>query len=130
MQAGWIGPINTGAAVGADGVATINVDTVPLRGIVKAIYVKYNGDKPATADVTIKTKGTNAPSYNLLVLTDGNTDKLCFPTLIAQDTAGASRTFDGTRVIPAEIPIDDALNIAVAQTNTDDTVDVWLFLET
>ena len=130
-MSGWAGPFNSGAAVGNAGVAPANTDsTVVLQGIIRAVNLRYNDSPPAgTTDVTIKTKGTNAPSYNILVITDGATDGYRNPTLIAQDTAGASRTFDGTRVVPAPIYIDDLINVKIDQANVGDSVDVWLWLE-
>ena len=46
------------------------------RGFVHAVYVDYHATSPATPDVTVRTKGSagGPPSYNILVLTDLNTD--------------------------------------------------------
>ena len=118
------GPFNSGAAVGADGAATVTAySSVPIHGFIYALYVKYNGDKPATTDVTISTKGTSPsiPSISILTLTDKNTDGLFLPRINAHSILGVVDA-SGDKLIP----IDDALKIVVAQANTDDTVDVWL----
>jgi hypothetical protein len=130
-MSGWVGPLNSGVAAGNAGAATKNTDsTVVLTGIVRAIYVKYNDSPPAgTTDVTIKTKGTNAPSYNLLVIANGATDGYYQPTLVAHDTAGAGRTYDGTRPVAMPIYIDDIINVKIDQADAADSVDVWLWLE-
>jgi hypothetical protein len=119
------GPFNTGAAVGADGSATINVDTPHvIQGIIRGVAVKYAGDKPATADVTIKGKGTTCPSKPIITITDGNTDGWFFPKEIIDGTDGAAIAANYT-----DIAICDYVNIAVAQTNTGDSVEAWLLLE-
>jgi len=118
------GPINSGAAVGADGAATVTAySTTEIHGLIYAVYVKYNGDKPATTDVTISTKGTSpkVPSIAILTLTDKNTDGLFLPRINAHSVLGVVDT-SGDK----HIPISDYLKIVVAQANTDDTVDVWL----
>ena len=118
------GPINSGAAVGADGAATVTAySTTEIHGFIYAVYVKYNGDKPATTDVTISTKGTSpkVPSISILTLTDKNTDGLFLPRINAHSILGVVDT-SGDK----HIPISDYLKIVVAQANTDDTVDVWL----
>jgi len=118
------GPINSGAAVGADGAATVTAySTTEIHGLIYAVYVKYNGDKPATTDVTISTKGTlpKVPSISILTLTDAVTDGLFLPRINAHSVLGVVDT-SGDK----HIPISDYLKIVVAQANTDDTVDVWL----
>lgn len=121
------GAINSGAAVGADGAATVDKTTLhKLCGKMSAIYVKYNGDKPATTDVTIKTAGTNAPSVTFLTLTNKNTDGWFFPRMIPDDLVGVDLA---ALVVAEPIPFDDYVTISVAQSNTDDTVDVYLLIE-
>ena len=118
------GPINSGAAVGADGAATVTAySTTEIHGLIYAVYVKYNGDKPATTDVTISTKGTSpkVPSISILTLTNANTDGLFLPRINAHSILGVVDT-SGDK----HISISDYLKIVVAQANTDDTVDVWV----
>lgn len=119
-----VGPFNTGKAVGADGVATVNVDTQRLTGTIRGVGVKYNGDKPATADLTIKGKGTTCLTKPIITITDGNTDGWFFPHEVIDTVAGAEVAGVYTPIV-----IDDIVNINIAQTNTDDTVDVWFILE-
>ena len=119
------GPINTGAAVGADGAATIAKDT-PNRviGTIRGIGVRYNGDDPATADLTIAGKGTDCLAKPILTVTDGNTDKWFFPKELIDTIAGAEVAANYT-----DIAIYDFVTITLAQANTGDTVDVWFLLE-
>lgn len=122
-----IGPINSGAAVGADGAATITAySTKIVSGLVHGVYVKYNGDKPATGDVTISTKGTSpaVPSTAILTLTDANTDGLFLPRIVSHSAAGVANA-----LVENKIPVHDIIKIVLAQSNTDDTVDVWLMVE-
>lgn len=121
-----VGPLNTGAAVGADGSATANADSsLAISGRLEAVYVKYNGAKPNTTDVTIKTRGTSPepPTRNLLVLTNAVTDGWFYPRILLQDTAGANLT-----AVYDLIPLSDYINVKIDQGNAGDSVDVWLLL--
>jgi len=121
------GPISTGAAVGADGSAAANADTTTIiRGRIISVYIKYNGDKPATTDVNLKTKGTNAPTRNILTLTNKNTDGWFEPRTNPHDLLGvtlSALTYD------EPVPVCDFLNLNVAQTNTDDYIQAWILIE-
>jgi hypothetical protein len=127
-----IGPINSGTAVGGDGEATANADSPnPVRGLIRAIYVKYNDSPPGTTDVTIASKGT-APlpaTRSVLVLTNANTNGWFAPRMPVQDTAGADLTYDGTRKVTDLIPVYDHLNIKIEGANAGDSADVWLLVE-
>ena len=120
------GPINSGIAAGGAGVATANADTVRLSGRMAAIYVKYNDSPPATTDVIIKTKGSDAPSITFLTLTNANTDGWFFPRITPDDLAGADLT---TLTIREPIPFDDKVNVSIAQADNADNVDVYLLIE-
>ena len=122
-----VGPITSGACTGADGSgAATGTSSVPVCGFVYAVYVQYVGDDPATTDVTVKTQGTSprAPSYNILVATDLATDKLFLPRGISHvgTTGVAGTTYDQLT------PVDDYIQVVVAQANTDDVINVWLFM--
>lgn len=121
-----IGPINSGAAVGANGVATANADSSNvIRGIVRAIHVKYNDSPPAgTTDVVIKTKGTDAPSLTLLTITNSATDAWKMVKHAVQSNLGAdiANEYD----FPA---IHDLVNVKIDQANAGDNIDVFLLVE-
>lgn len=76
----------------------------PISGLLKAIYVDYTS-QPATCDVTITSDG-----QALLTLTNANTDGWFYPRTQIDDTAGSaiSAQYDA-------IPVDDYINVAVAQ---------------
>ena len=120
-----VGPINSGAAVGVDGAATITkYSTQKVSGLVYAIAVKYNGDKPATTDVIVSTKGDNFPAITLLTLTDKNTDGIFLVRVVGHSNLGVA---DASAI--QKNAIDDIIKILVTGANTDDTVDVWLLME-
>lgn len=121
-----VGPFNSGTAAGSAGSATANQDTpIVVEGLVVGIYIRYNDSPPAgTTDVTIKTKGSNPPSYNLLVLTNAATDGYFPVRKQAVDPTGTAIT--GVYDL---LFVHDVLNIAIAQANAGDSVDVWLFVE-
>jgi hypothetical protein len=123
------GPINSGIAAGGAGVAGNNATTAQIvRGNVIGIYVRYNDACPATTDVIIKTVGTTPamPTQTLLTLTNKNTSGLFLPRALPQDTSGANLA---ALTIAEPNPVFDNINVAVAQANDADSIDVWLFLE-
>jgi hypothetical protein len=118
-----IGPINSGVAAGGAGVATATGETNhPITGLLYAVYVKYNDAPPATTDVTVKTKGTNPPSKNLLVVPNAATDGEFLPRL---DTCKAA---DATALAANDaMPIvSDIVQVVIAGANNGDSIDVWL----
>ncbi len=124
-----VGPLNSGAAVGADGVATANASsTVPVSGYVVGVCLRYNGAPPAaTTDAVVKTVGTTPapPTLTLLSLTDSATDGWRWPRVPIHKAS------DGTVIAdqydwPA---IDDLINVAIAGANAGDSVDAWLLVE-
>ncbi len=125
-----VGPFNSGAAVGSAGVATANADfNTKLSGMVKAVYIDYKGTvPPATIDVTITTKGTSpsAPPLTILKAVNINTDGWFFPrTPVHLHTTGVAIA----NVYSEGIPINDSLNVLIAEADSDNNVDVWLMVE-
>lgn len=125
-----VGPYNSGVAAGSAGAATANTDySTKVNGKVTAVYIDYKGTvPPATIDVTITTKGTapSAPPLTILKATNINTDGWFFPRgQVHLNTSGAAISAmynDG-------MPINDSLNILIAEADADNNVDVWLLVE-
>lgn len=123
-----VGPISSGLATGGAGAAGANADSVGIiTGYVMGIYVKYNDSPPAgTTDVVVKTQGTapNAPSLTLLSLANAAADGWFFPRVQYHTTAGAAvaSAYDWP-------PVHDKVNVAIAQANDGDSVDVWLLVD-
>lgn len=120
-----IGPINSGAAVGGNGVATsTGTSNNVIRGVILAVQVKYNDAPPAgTTVVTVKTKGTNAPTYNILVITNAATDGVFCSRLDSYNAAGtALLTYDQLPVV------EDYVQVVIAGANAADNVDVYLYV--
>lgn len=122
-----IGPINSGAAVGGDGVATATgTSTTPIHGFIYSVYIKYNDAPPAgTTDVTVKTKGTSPaqPSINVLVVTNAATDGIFIPRLDSCKNDATLLT-DYNQMAP----VNDYVQVVIAQANAADNVDVWLMV--
>lgn len=121
------GPFNSGAAVGANGSATANMDSaVVLRGIVRAIHVKYNDSPPAgTTDILITTKGSQAPAQTLLSKADNATDTWFYPAVANNlNTTGAAIA---NQYGPQAIA--DYVNVKIDQANAGDNIDVYFILE-
>ena len=123
-----VGPINSGAAVGGNGVATANyTSTLPMCGVVYGFYVRYNDSPPAgTTDVTIASAGTNMPAITYLTITNGATDGLF---LVRKPVVDAANAAIASLSIAEAMPIDDYLKVTIAQANAADSADVWVFLE-
>lgn len=121
------GPFNSGICAGGAGVSTNNADSgASLKGRLMAAYVRYNDAPPATTDVVLKTKGTKAPSVTFLTLTDKNTNGWFYPRVIPDDLLGVDLA---ALTIAEPIPFDDYINIAMAQANDGDSVDVWILVD-
>lgn len=124
MSVDVIGPIESGAAVGADGVATISKTTpVDSIGLLLGVYVEYTGDKPGTTDVLVETLGADpvAPAETLLSLVNKITDGWFHPRLLIDTSLGVevAGVFDYFAVA-------DKIKVTLSQANTDDSVRVWL----
>jgi hypothetical protein len=122
------GPFSSGEGSGGAGAAENNTsyDTT-IKGRIKAVYVDYKDSPPATTDVIVKTLGVSpkAPTQTILSLADNNTSGWYYPVQQLHTTAGAAiaATYnDG-------IPVDDKINISIAQADDDDYVEIWLLVE-
>jgi hypothetical protein len=116
-------------AAGA-GTGVSDADTpIRLTGRVKAIYVKYCGTvPPATTDITITTVGTHPapPATTLLTLTDANTDGWFRPRVAPHSTLGVALI---ALTIYEPIPIDDFVNIAIADADADNYAECWFMMD-
>jgi hypothetical protein len=127
----YIGPLNSGVAVGSNGSATAN-STAPqvLTGKVLAAYIRYNDSPPAgTTTATIATANSTYPAQTVLSVVNAATSKWFFPRVAASDNAGAAITYDGTRPIYEAQPIHDNVKITISGANAGDSIDVWLMVE-
>lgn len=130
MTMNLVGPYNSGVAAGSAGSATANTDhSTKVEGRVVAVYIDYKGTSPpATTDVTVRTKGTSpqAPSMTILAAANINTDGWFFPvTPVHLHTTGAAIANEYER----GVPINDHINILIAQADSDNNADVWLLVE-
>lgn len=128
----WFGPVNSGTASGGAGVATANADsTVPVNGLIQAVYIRYNDSPPAgTTDVTVSTKGNWSPTYNIVTISNTATDTLYYPRAAIRAQTGAAIYYDsgGTRAVYDRMFVSDIVNVKIEQANDGDSVDVWIGL--
>lgn len=127
----FIGPMTSGAAAGEAGSATANATTSnKICGVVKAVWVKYEGSPPAeTTDITVATVGSAHPATTILSITNAATDGVFYPHAQAQLNDGTALTYDGTYKVPAEIAIFDNVKVTIAGANAADYVTVWMAVE-
>jgi hypothetical protein len=92
---------------GVAGSATGNADSEPIRGEILGVFLKYT-TQPGTADVTIK--ATSPADYNLLVVTNGNTDG--YIALRAKPVDNANTAITNAH---APFAVAGKVNVAVAQ---------------
>ncbi len=122
-----VGPVNSGVAVGGDGVATSNADSKLIQGELLAIYLTYNDSPPSgTTDVVITTQGTfPAPaSATLLSISNAATDAAFYPRTPAQDATGSDVIYSAGNEIHVPFAIFDIVNVKIQGANAGDSVDV------
>lgn len=99
---------------------------IPLRGLVRAIYIVPETGIKNTATLVVKTAGEYAvPSYNLLSLAAPLSSKMYMPVLDANNVDGSAYSAGN---VPAKIPVDDKISVVLALANATDYVDVHLYL--
>jgi hypothetical protein len=126
----YIGPINSGAAVGSNGSATSSATTQVVSGRVLAAYIKYNDSPPAgTTTATIATANVNYPGQTIISIVNAATAGWFFPRVAMHSNAGAAITYDGTRPIYEAQPVSDNLKVTISGANAADNIDVWLMVE-
>jgi len=127
MSARLFGPITTPACTGVDGSGAATVtSSMQVCGKVHAVYVQYVGDDPATTDVTLATLGTSPkpPATTILAKANSATDGWYFPRALEHlNTDGSDLTTHD------KIAVDDFLKVTVAQANTGDIINVWIYLD-
>jgi len=120
---------STGAAVGADGVATATGYSIgPVIGRVQAVYVAYLDSPPAaTTDFTLSDKGDPA-AESIISLVDGATDIKIYPRRLTEINTGVDITYNGTQKVYEPYVVHGRLKGVIAQANAGDscTVTVWL----
>ncbi len=124
--------IPTVTAVGAAGSGAGSQSSRVISGMLKMIGVKQGNTPHANTDITITLSvGSSTDALTLLALTNYNTTTLTwYPVrLAAVTTAGVAITFDGTRPIYVEIPLDGIVTVTVAQGGSLATCDVYLAIE-
>lgn len=119
--------IVTGAAVGANGSATVT-GTSPqvITGRVLAVAVtRTGGTHPATTDTTVRgaasAVGAKVP---IVALVDTATDGIYFPTNLKDNTAGVDIAANYVEPI-----VCDAVEVVLAQADADNIVTVVLVVE-
>lgn len=130
MSVQTVGPLNSGAAVGANGSATANASTTSIiSGRVLAIMAKYSAAVAATTDVVVATTGARHPVETLLTLTNNTADVTKYPRAAVHDPNGAAVNYAATFPIYDAFPVDDYVNVNIAQANAGDNVSVYLLIE-
>ena len=126
----YIGPINSGAAVGNNGSATSSAVTQQVTGRVLAAYIKYNDNPPAgTTTATIATNNVNVPGQTVLSIVNAATSGWFFPRVAVHSNAGAAVTYSAGQPIYDTQPVSDNLKITISGANAADNIDVWLMVE-
>lgn len=126
-----LGPLYSGAAVGANGVATANQDSSGVvSGRILAIGLGYLDTPPATTDVVLATKGTSGPVQTFFTRSDSGTDGWFYPRVATVSTAGVALLYAGGGTAVSDyLAIHDVVNVKIDQANAGDGVQVWLLME-
>lgn len=97
-----------------------------LVGELLTVIYDFHASTPATADVTVKTKGSTPPSYTLAVTANTATDTIQHPRAKPVDNANTAITNAHD-----PFPLADIVEVAVAQADAlTDAVVVWLIYRT
>lgn len=126
-----VGPLYSGAAAGADGVATSNQDsTTIISGRILAIGLGYLDTPPATSDVILATKGTAGPAQTFFTRSDSGTNGWFYPRAATVSVANAALLYaGGGTAVTDYLAIHDIVNVKIDQANAGDGVQVWLLME-
>jgi hypothetical protein len=121
MSSKWVRVAVT--TTGTTGSATGTGTTSAYSGLLLGVKLDYHASAPNTTDVTLSEAGGG--SRTLLTVSNNNTSGAYYPTVEAQDTAGAA-------VSGVRLPIalgGTALQVTVAQSNAlTDAVVAWLLV--
>lgn len=98
-------------------------------GMVKAVVVEYESGSDAGTDVTVAADYGASITKIIFTKTDYNTSKVFFPRVQAEDTGGVRLTYDGTRNIPIEFPVDGRIKLTVAGNGATKYVKVRIIME-
>ena len=130
-MADWVGPINSGPAVGSAGAATSNTKTLTcMSGSIKLVMFRYNGTCPVgTIVTTLATSGDHAPAVTILTLTNTKPTTPLLPRLPAQDVNGANLLYAVGHAVVFPIMTDDHILLTVAGVNPGDSVDCWILFD-
>lgn len=104
-------------ATGANGTASGNADSETFVGEIVGAQIAYHANTPNTADLTITDKRSGT---TILSRTNGNTDEYATPRQVATFANGdnvLSATENGLH--PTPFAVDQGVNVALAQANTD-----------
>jgi hypothetical protein len=120
----------TATAAGSAGSATASVVGVQtLTGFLKSIKVVQAESPAATTDITISISD-GATSRTLLTLTDNNTASAWYNVRAqAHGQTGTGLVFAATDPVPAEIPLNGSLTVALAQADPAQTCVVTIVYE-
>ena len=118
---------STGAAVGADGVATATGYSTPIAGEVLAVHVAYLDTPPAaTTDFTLQDESDPA-AENIVNLVNAATNAKHYVRRITAASTGFGITYNGTQPVYEPYVVCGRLKATIAQANAGDsvTVTVW-----
>ena len=105
LRVATVSVTTTGSAGSATGSGTTSY---PIIGEILGIYLNFHASAPATTDTTIAT--TNAPVFNILVVSNSATDAYKAPRSGAVDAANAAITNSNVPFVVA-----DTITVSLAQ---------------
>ncbi len=119
----------TGAAVGADGVATATDHSPHVAGKVLAVHVDYQDSPPAaTTDFILSDEGDPA-SETIVSLTDQATDIKIYPRRVTEQNDGTDILYVAGEEVFEPHVVHGRLEATIAQANAGDSVTVTVWIE-
>jgi hypothetical protein len=117
-------PVTT---TGGDGAATGDASSVDVSGRVLAVYLDYDGNAPATTDVTLAM--ADGPSENILEISNNKTDGWYYPRKQVCESDGSALTYDGTYIVAEPYVVHGRLKLSVAQADAlTDCVTAYVYI--
>jgi hypothetical protein len=119
---------STGAAVGANGVATATDYSSHVSGKVLAVHVDYVDSPPGTTDFTLSDEGDPA-SESIVSLTDQATDIKIYPRRVTEQNDGTDILYVAGEEVFENYVVYGRLEATIAQANAGDSVTVTVWVE-
>ena len=118
----------SGTASGSDGSAAVTAYSNHVQGKIHAVHIGYDGDDPATTDVTLSDDADPA-AESIVSLTNNATDIKIYPRRVTEKNDGTDILYETGEEVHDYYAVNGRLKLVVAQANTDDVITATVWIE-